>query len=159
MIAALESIGLSHTSVCLSPLTGRAIELARLIAEYARDAVTDLSAQDTGFTDADRTRVHERAATSLAEIEKTTLRLVGIHTSGSTSAAAAPPLGMVPVSLLRWIGCQGCRRCFQRRDRAKRGVRGIDVRGGPASPEYWRRDGPSNMEPGIRAHLLPSGAT
>jgi hypothetical protein len=89
--------------ICLPPLAGRAYELSRVIDEYVRDAVIELNAQDTGVADADRAWIRERAASSLAEIDKAALRLVAIRASRSVSAAAER-IGMAPVSLLNWLG-------------------------------------------------------
>jgi hypothetical protein len=54
---------------------GRAL---RIIYEYALDAVAELDAAETGFTEADHAWVHAHASGSLAEIEKATLRLVAV---------------------------------------------------------------------------------
>ncbi len=88
--------------ICLPPLASRADELPRVIDEYVRDAIIELSAQDTGITDTDRAWIRERAASSLTEIEKAALRLVAIGASRSVSAAAER-IGMAPVSLLKWL--------------------------------------------------------
>jgi hypothetical protein len=88
--------------IVVPALDSRAAELDRVITEYAADAVAELGAPRSGFTDADRAWVREHAATSLAEVEKATLRLVAIRTSRNLSTAAAR-LGMAPVSLLRWL--------------------------------------------------------
>jgi hypothetical protein len=85
------------------PLPQRAAELDRIIAEYAADAIAKLAAPVSTFTTADHGWVRERAATSLAEIEKATLRLVTVRTSRNVSHAAER-LGMAPVSLSRWLG-------------------------------------------------------
>jgi hypothetical protein len=82
------------------PLAARTAELSRIIDEYARDAVAELNADRTGFTAEDHEWVR---ATSLAEIEKATLRLVALRAS-SSSTAAADRLGMAQVSLVRWLG-------------------------------------------------------
>jgi len=60
-------------------------------------------ARDARFTEADRRWVIESASATLAEIEKTALRLVAIRMS-RTLSRAAERLGMAPVSLSRWIG-------------------------------------------------------
>jgi hypothetical protein len=85
------------------PLTERSAELDRIIAEYADDAIAELAAPATTFTADDHAWVRERAATSHADIEKATLRLVTVRTSRNVSHAAAR-LGMAPVSLSRWLG-------------------------------------------------------
>lgn len=86
----------------LPPLVERSGDMLRIIDEYGHDAVAELR-PPTGFTTAERTWVRGHAATSLAEIEKATLRLVAIRSSRNVSAAAVR-LGMAPVSLSRWIG-------------------------------------------------------
>jgi hypothetical protein len=90
------------TPLVVPPLASRAAELDRVIAEYAEDAIALVCAQHTGFTAADHAGVRENAASSLAEIEKGTLRLVAIRMSRNMSAAAAR-LEMAPVSLSRWL--------------------------------------------------------
>jgi hypothetical protein len=89
--------------IVVPPLAMRANDVPRIVDEYAADAIDELGASRTGFTDADRGWVGEHAATSLAEIEKATLRLVALRFSRNTSGAAAR-LGMAPVSLSRWVG-------------------------------------------------------
>jgi len=89
--------------IVVPPLACRATEVDRVIAEFAADAIAELGVLRGRFTDADHAWVRQHAATSLAEIEKATLRLVAIRTSRNMSAAAAR-LGMAPVSLLRWLG-------------------------------------------------------
>jgi len=88
--------------ITVPPLASRAGDLPRIIDEYAADAMTELGALNARFTEADRRWVGDHAATSLAEIEKATLRLVAIRTSRNVSVAAAR-LGMAPVSLIRWV--------------------------------------------------------
>jgi len=83
------------------PLTSRGHELERIIDEYASDAITELHARDACFTPVDRRWLLEHA-TSLAEIEKTTVRMVALRMSHNLSDAAER-LGMAPVSLWRWI--------------------------------------------------------
>lgn len=60
--------------------------------------IAEPGAPHEAFTADDRAWVRDHAARSLAEIEKTTLRLVALRTSGNLSDAAAR-LGMAPVSL------------------------------------------------------------
>jgi hypothetical protein len=88
--------------IVVPPLATRANEVPRIVDEYAADAIDELGAARTGFTDADRAWVCEHASTSLAEIEKATLRLVALRFSRNTSGAAAR-LGMAAVSLSRWV--------------------------------------------------------
>jgi DNA-binding transcriptional regulator YiaG len=66
------------------------------------DAIAELRALPPGLSDADRTWVMENAATSLAEIEKTILRIVAIRASRNLSTAAER-LGMSVASLSTWI--------------------------------------------------------
>jgi hypothetical protein len=87
----------------LPPLASRANELPRIVEEYAADAISELGTRNKCFRDCDRAWVLEHAASSLAEIEKATLRFVALRTSANMSNAAAR-LGMAPVSLSRWIG-------------------------------------------------------
>jgi hypothetical protein len=83
-------------------LSARMSELPRIVDEYVRDAIVELRVPDVPFTDDDREWVLRCAATSLAAIEKATLRLVALKISGNVRQAAAR-LGMAPVSLSRWI--------------------------------------------------------
>lgn len=87
----------------LPPLAQRAAELDRIIAEYADDALVDLAASEASLTDIDRAWVREHAATSLAEIEAATLRLVAlprlaqdVPRGGSSWAGALVAVQMVP---------------------------------------------------------------
>jgi hypothetical protein len=89
--------------IVVPPLASRTAELDRVIAEYAADATTELGAPAASFTAADHAWVRQHAATSLAEVEKATLRLIAIRVSRNMSGAAAR-LGMSVVSLSRWIG-------------------------------------------------------
>jgi hypothetical protein len=89
--------------LAVPPLAQRSAELDRIIAEYAADAITELVASASSFTDADHAWVRDNAAASLAEIEKATLRLVTLRTSSNLSHAAER-LGMAVVSLSRWLG-------------------------------------------------------
>ena len=88
--------------IVLPPLGDRTDEIDRIISEYAADAIAELKAPASAFTDGDHVWVREHAATSLDEIEKATLRLTAIRASDTTCAASAR-LGMAQPSLLRWI--------------------------------------------------------
>jgi hypothetical protein len=88
--------------LALPPLASRSDDIDRIIAEYAADAIAELAAPATGFSERDHVWVREHAATSLDEIEKATLRLIAIRTS-ETMGEAAARLGMAQPSLLRWI--------------------------------------------------------
>jgi Inner membrane component of T3SS, cytoplasmic domain len=89
--------------IIVPPLASRAIEIDRIITEYAEDAIIQLGTPRSAFLAADHAWVREHSASSLPEIEKATLRLVAIRESRNVSNAAAR-LGMAPVSLSRWIG-------------------------------------------------------
>lgn len=107
----------------LPPLASRASELDGVIAEYAADAIAELHASQRSFTDADHAWVREHAATSLAEVDKATLRLVAMRTSRNVSDAAAR-LGMAPVSLSKWLDRRKLRLLF---DFARQSDLGADV--------------------------------
>lgn len=83
-------------------LRTRAKDLPRIVDEYAADAITELRAPKSCFTEADRQWVLEYTPWTLPEIEKATLRLVALRISRNLSRAAAR-LGMAPVSLSRWF--------------------------------------------------------
>ena len=84
------------------PLAARASDLPRIVEEFAHDAIATLGAFQRDFTDADRGWVVEHAATEWAEIERATMRIVALRNS-STITEAAERLGMVPVTLRKWI--------------------------------------------------------
>jgi len=86
-------------------LSERALELPRIVQEYAAEAIAALRPlrPEARFTAADLRWVVECAGTSLPEIEKATLRVVALHMSATLSEAARL-LGMAPVSLARWLG-------------------------------------------------------
>ena len=99
----LDPFLLRPAPILIPPLRARASELPRIVDEYARDAISTLGADATGFADADRTWVLEHAAGSLSEIEKATLRIVALRQTGSIVQAAIR-LGMSHVALSQWIG-------------------------------------------------------
>jgi hypothetical protein len=88
--------------VVMPPLRDRAAELPRIIDEVAAEAMAALGVRGAVFDDADRAWVLAHAATSLAEIEKATLRLVALKATDSMRAAAEL-LGMAQVSLWTWV--------------------------------------------------------
>jgi hypothetical protein len=90
-------------SIHVPPMSWRAMDLHRVVAEYAADAIAALGATASSFTDADRRWVCRHAATSYDEIEQVTLRMVALRTFANVSLAAAR-LEMKPSSLMRWIG-------------------------------------------------------
>jgi hypothetical protein len=86
----------------VSALASRGSELPRIVDEYARDAISALGAFERDFTDADREWVIGHAANTWGELEMATMRIVALRHSG-TIEEAAQRLGMVPVTLRRWI--------------------------------------------------------
>jgi hypothetical protein len=108
MICASRNVHLEYFAapvpICVPSLKERAMELPRIVEAYAADAIAALRPErpEYLFTADDLRWVIARAATSLAEIEKATLRIVAIRTSANIRQAAAR-LGMAPVSLSRWL--------------------------------------------------------
>ena len=90
-------------TIDIPSLSTRTAELSRIIDEYAQDAIAALGVSATNFTPEDHRWILERSATSLADIEKATLRTVALRASGNPTRAAAL-LGMAPISLSRWVG-------------------------------------------------------
>jgi FHA domain-containing protein len=90
------------TAISVPPLSRRANELGWIIAEYADDAIAQLGAPRGSFTPRDREWVRRHAASSLAEVEKTTLRMIAIRVS-STTSQAAERLGMSHAALSAWL--------------------------------------------------------
>jgi hypothetical protein len=97
-------------------LLTRTDDIPRIVDEYARDAVAELRERErcrykrrsprrhrVGFTAEDRQWVIENSPRTLAEIEKSTLRIAAIRMSLNLHRAA-DWLDMAPVSLKRWIG-------------------------------------------------------
>ncbi|HWO20997.1 MAG TPA: hypothetical protein VNO30_19655 [Kofleriaceae bacterium] len=84
------------------PLTARVGELTRIVDEYAQDAIATLDAFERDFTDADRGWVVAHAASTWAELERVTMRIVALRNSG-TIVEAAERLGMKPAALRGWI--------------------------------------------------------
>jgi hypothetical protein len=93
----------SDAPIVIPPLSSREAELDSIIDEYAKESMTELRTLRYEFPEVDRLWVRSHAGTSLAEVEKATLRLVALRVSRNLSAAAAL-LQMAPVSLSRWIG-------------------------------------------------------
>ena len=88
--------------ILVRPLSDRSGELARIVEEYAVDAIAKLVARPSHFTNDDHGWVIRHSATSLSEIEKGTLRRVALRMSANLTSAAER-LGMAPVSLSRWM--------------------------------------------------------
>lgn len=84
------------------PLAIREMELSRIVQAYANDAIMELGAWPSCFSDDDWEWVMKHGAISLSEIEKATLRIVALNMSGSIQRAAKR-LRMASVSLSRWL--------------------------------------------------------
>ncbi len=85
-------------------LSERADDLPRIVEECVFEAGVALASATSALAEHDRQWLIERAAVmSLAEIEKSVLRLVAVRNSATLSHAAAR-LGMAQVSLSRWVG-------------------------------------------------------
>jgi hypothetical protein len=89
--------------IVIPPLVERADELDRIISEYATEALKELGTAKTTFPEEDLDWVRSHSASTLAEIERGTRRLVALRAAGNVSSAAAR-LGMAAVSLSRWFG-------------------------------------------------------
>jgi len=94
----------SSVPIEVPSLASRAPELARIIEEYASDAMRDLNAPRGTFRPVDREWISEHASTTLSDIEKAATRLVALRVNGYNVTRAAVQLGMAHVSLARWIG-------------------------------------------------------
>jgi hypothetical protein len=81
-------------------------DLQRIVAEYASDAIRELDAEPASFTDTDRDWVVRREASSFAEIEVATLRIVACNHAGNPHRAAAR-LGLSHVALGNWLKRRG----------------------------------------------------
>jgi hypothetical protein len=84
------------------PMRERASEVPRLVEAFAEDAIAELGAPAGCLTSDELAWVARRSSTSLADIEKGTLRLVARKVTSNLGQAAAL-LGMAPVSLVRWL--------------------------------------------------------
>jgi FHA domain len=89
--------------IVVPPLSNRRQEITRIVDEYADEAAAAMSAA-VHLTAADRDWILRSSASSIAEIEKGTRRLLAIRQHDDSIAAAARALGMAPVSLARWVG-------------------------------------------------------
>jgi hypothetical protein len=89
--------------IVIPRLAERQHELDRIIYEYAVEAVKEVGTAHTTFTGEDLDWVRSHSASTHAEVEKGTRRLVALRAAGNISSAAMR-LGMAPVSLSRWFG-------------------------------------------------------
>lgn len=89
------------------PLGQRTAEdLRRIVAEYASDAIQELEATPGSFTQADGDWVVRRAASSFAEIEIATSRIIAHNDAGNPHRAASR-LGLSHVALGKWLKRRG----------------------------------------------------
>lgn len=89
------------------PLGQRSAEdIRRIVAEYASDAIRELEATPGSFTEADADWVVRRAASSFAEIEVATSRIVAYNDAGNPYRAAGR-LGLSHVALGKWLKRRG----------------------------------------------------
>lgn len=84
------------------PLGVREVELSRIVQAYADDAIAELDAWPSCFSEDDCEWVMKNGSASLSEIEKATLRIVALNMTGSIHRAARRLL-MADVSLSRWF--------------------------------------------------------
>jgi hypothetical protein len=83
-----------------------ASDLQNIVADYAIDAICELDAAPTSFSVAQREWVAKHAASSFAEIEIATLRIVACNDAGNVHRAAAR-LGLSHVALGKWLKRRG----------------------------------------------------
>jgi hypothetical protein len=88
--------------ILVPALATRPKELARVVDQYAAEALDSLPFHRHGFSTSDREWVLEHAAHSLAEIEKVTRRLIAVRETQNLNQAAGW-LGMARVSLKKWL--------------------------------------------------------
>lgn len=89
--------------VAIPPLTSRALEVPRIIDEYAEE-IAAATCATVPLTAADREWILRNSASSLGEIDKGGRRLLAVRNHGDSTSAAAWALGMAPISLARWLG-------------------------------------------------------
>ncbi|HEU4726482.1 MAG TPA: FHA domain-containing protein [Kofleriaceae bacterium] len=110
--------------ITIPPLRRRASELSQIVGEYAKDAAIELGLPDTPFAQSDRDWVMRHAAGTLAEIEKTTQRLLAIRETGGNLNAAAAVLRMARWSLAKWVSRRGLPDGLRGRMEPRRGNEG-----------------------------------
>jgi hypothetical protein len=81
-------------------------DVERIVTEYAIDAMEELGAAPGSFTDVERAWVAQHEATSFADIEIATLRIVALNDAGNVHKAAAR-LGLSHVALGDWFKRRG----------------------------------------------------
>jgi FHA domain len=88
--------------IAIPPLGERLHELDRVIEEYTRDAYVQLDVSEPSLAHEDQQWVRRHASSSIAVIEKATLRLAALRVEDNIGAAAAR-LGMSSIALSRWL--------------------------------------------------------
>lgn len=103
VLCTVRSIGPGGAAAIVVPsLSGRTMEVTRIVEEYAEDARVALGAAHESFRQSDRAWIVEHASKSLSTIETTTTRLIALRHFGNLNRAATK-LGMARVSLDRWV--------------------------------------------------------
>jgi len=88
--------------IAIPTLGERLHELDRIIDEYVREAFGQLNLEPSGLPREAHAWVRQHASSSIAAIEKATLRLAALWGYGSVEAAASW-IGMTPRSLAQWL--------------------------------------------------------
>jgi transcriptional regulator with PAS, ATPase and Fis domain len=89
-------------SMIVPPLTRRRGDINRIVSAHALDAIGQLGAELTSFSDAERQRVVAHKAKTWADIEIATLRIVARRHAGSVHGAAER-LGISNTGLDKWF--------------------------------------------------------
>jgi FHA domain len=92
---------LATAPIIVPPLTERPLEIRNIVREYSGDATVMLATKQR-LSNEDRAWVVANSASSLAEIERGTIRLLAIRISRSNNAAAEL-LGISHSSLFEWM--------------------------------------------------------
>jgi hypothetical protein len=98
-----ENIGVRPLTIFVPPLANRSLEeIERIVDECAVDALQELGAAPTSFTDESRAWVARHATSSFAKIELSTLRIIACNDS-HTAYQASVRLGLSHVALGSWL--------------------------------------------------------
>ena len=90
-------------SIFVPKLTRRPVaDIHRIVVEYALDAISELRAELSSFSEADREQVAAHEAKAWADIEVATLRIVARKYAGSVHGAAEH-LGLSHAGLGKWL--------------------------------------------------------
>lgn len=84
------------------------VDVRRIVSEYAHDAMSELGAGSTAFTEKERDWVVKHETSAFADIEIATLRIVARNVAGNVHQAA-PRLGLSHVALGKWFKRRGLR--------------------------------------------------